>query len=485
MWAFAIYNKETKDIFISRDRYGIKPLYYFLDKDRFIFASTIPAILKILEIKPAPDNQIIYDYLVYDRTDHRVDTFVKEIKKLDPGHLIKTQNNFIKIKEWYNLRKRITKPFENTDEFRNTLISSVGLRLQSDVPLGVCLSGGLDSSGIVSILLRNFNETNLQTFSAVYGLGKSGDESKYIYEYKNLLKNMHFIHPTAETLFNDLSDFIKAHGEPTLSSAAYAQFKVMELAKEHVVVTLDGQGSDEQLAGYHYSFGYYFKGLFRKLSILKLLSEIYHYMNIHKSTYAVKYFLYYFFPSLFNTGETIRKYLSDEFENTYSTSSLRNENLYHSVNLNESLINNFKYKLPYILKWQDSNSSWFSLESRVPFIDYRIVERSLSLPSKYLIYKGTTKKILRDSMQGIIPEIIRERQDKVGFHTPQDEWFRQPVFKKYIFDLLDSNEFSTLNIINKNKAKNLYQAHVDLKKNIADEIWKWINLDLWFKEYIY
>ena len=118
-------------------------------------------------------------------------------------------------------------------------------------------------------------------------------------------------------------------------------------------------------------------------------------------------------------------------------------------------------------------------------MDFRIVERTLALLSKYLIHKGMTKVILRDSMKGILPEKIRVRKDKIGFQTPQDEWFRHPVFKKYISDLFDSPEFYNMGIIDKNKAKTLYQAHINHKKNMADEIWKWINLDLWFKEYVY
>lgn len=485
MWAFAVYDSKTEEIFISRDRYGIKPLYYYQDKNKFIFASTISAILKISEHRPTPDRQMIYDYLVFNRTDHSGDTFFKEVNKLDPGHTLTIKHNSVEIKEWYDLKNRITDSFQNADEFRETFISSIGLRLQSDVPLGVCLSGGLDSSSIVSILLKNYIKKDLKTFSAVYGDGIKGDESGYINAYIRVLNNMHFIHPTPEMLLDDLPTFIMAHDEPTISPAAYAQYKVMELCKNHVVVTLDGQGSDEQLAGYHYSFGFLFKGLFRELRFLKLLSEMYHYVNVHRSLYGLKFFLYYFFPSLFRASIGVRRYLNEEFESAFSKSDLRNENLYQSINLSESLLNNFKYKLSYILKWEDRNSSWFSLESRVPFLDNRIVERTLSLPNKYLINRGMTKAILRNSMEGILPEKIRNRTDKMGFQTPHDEWFRQPIFRKYIFDLLNSKEFGEMEIIDYDKAKKLFHNHLDQKEIVGNEIWKWINLVLWFKEFIY
>ena len=212
MWAFTIYDKKTNEIFISRDRYGIKPFYYFLNKDKFIFASEIPPILKILKKKPDPNLQAVFDYMAFNRTDQNEDTFFSGIKKLEPGCSISIKDNKLKIHEWYDLRSNIKEPFANALDFREVFKSAVGLRLQSDVPLGVCLSGGLDSSSITSTLLKDFSLSDLKTFSAIYEKNQNCDESEYIYEYKDVLKNMHFTTPSAETLINDLSDFLKAHG---------------------------------------------------------------------------------------------------------------------------------------------------------------------------------------------------------------------------------------------------------------------------------
>lgn len=488
MWAFVIYDKETKAIFIARDRFGIKPLYYYLDKDKFIFASEIPPILSILENKPEPDKQSIFDYLVFNRTDQDENTFFEGIKKLKHGHTIRIQNSKLRIKRWYNLRKRVKEAdeFKSLDEFREALSSSIDLRLRSDVPVGVCLSGGLDSSSIVSLLLKDFKKSDLNTFSAVYGEGIRGDESEFINEYKDILQNMHYTNPTAESLYNDMHQFVFAHAEPIPSTSPYAQFKVMELAKDNVVVTLDGQGADEELAGYHYFFGYFFKDLLRHFRFLKLSSEIFHYLVNHKSIYGVQTFIYFLLPEKPRTMARVSEkgYLQEDFVKQHSVNNSIAGNLYGSCSLHEALLDHFEYKLEHLLKWEDRNSMWFSLESRVPFLDHHLVEKVFSTSSHQIINKGMTKYILREAMKGIIPENIRTRQDKVGFETPEDEWFRTEKFKIFIYDLINSKKFANRGYLNVKKVSNLYKKHLDNKNNISKEIWKWINLELWFREFI-
>ncbi len=483
MFAIAIYDKKKKKVFIARDRFGVKPFYYYADKDKFVFASEIPAILKVLTNKPEPDNQSVYDFLVFNRTDQTENTFYKNIKKLQHGHQLKIVNNEYSIVKWYNLKEQIRSPFKNPEEYRNMFSSAVGLRLRSDVPVGVCLSGGLDSSSIVSILLKDYNKKDLNTFSAVYGKGTKGDESEYIDEYKSLLKNMYYTMPSAESLYNDMFSFMKAHSEPIPSTSPYAQFKVMELAKNHVTVLLDGQGADEQLGGYHYFFGFYYKELLKQLKWLLLLKEIYAYKKNHHSLFAIKTFGYFLLPNYLKTNlrSNEKGYLNKEFANQYANSNKIVENLYNSKNLNDALIDHFEYKLEHLLKWEDRNSMWFSLESRVPFLDYRLVEKTLSLPSKEIIRKGNTKYILREAMKEILPEKIRKRQSKIGFATPEDQWFRTNLFKNYIEELINSKIFSENNYIDKSQAIQLYSNHLSGKINISQEIWKWIHLSEWMK----
>jgi len=273
MFAFVIYDTQAKKVFGARDRFGIKPFYYYHDHNTFIFASEIPVILSASNKKLGANDQVIFDYLAFNRTDQTQDTFFKNIYKLQHGHAFEIQNSEFRIKKWYDLKQHIGNSFNNPSEYKDIFSDAVKLRLRSDVPVGVCLSGGLDSSSIVSVLLNDFDKKDLNTFSAVYGKNETGDESVFISKYTDQLRNMYFTTPTADTLFVDKEKFIRAHAEPLPSTSPYAQYKVMEMAKKHVVVTLDGQGADEQLAGYHYFFGYYFKDLLCKIQMLKFLSE--------------------------------------------------------------------------------------------------------------------------------------------------------------------------------------------------------------------
>ena len=484
MWAFVIYDKETKTLFGARDRYGVKPFYYTIDNDRFIYASEIPALISSLKNKPNPDNQAIFDYLVFNRTDHSDFTFFKEVKKIQHGHKFKLRKGKLIIERWYDLKAQTNKSISNPEEFLEIFKSSLNLRLRSDVPLGVCLSGGLDSSSIVSILTKFFSMNDLHTFSAVYGEGKQGDESKFISEYN--LPNMHFITPDASALYHDLNSIVRAHGEPIPSTSPYAQFKVMELAHNHVTVTLDGQGADEAMGGYHYFFGLFFKGLLLQGKIGNLTREILAYYKTHQSFFGILTFVYFLLPSFLRTSIRNKKlsYLNTDFYNHYANSNKVSGNIYASQNLHSSLIDHFEYKLEHLLKWEDRNSMWFSLESRVPFLDFRLVENMLSVPENMIINQGMTKQVLRQSMKGILPEPIRVRTDKVGFETPQDEWFREHFFQNLVMDLIHSRSFKQRGLIDPLKADKQFKSYMSQRKNISKEVWKWINLELWFREFI-
>jgi asparagine synthase (glutamine-hydrolysing) len=497
MWAFVIFDRKTKTIFASRDRYGIKPLYYYFIDDFFAFASEIPPLLSLLSGKPKPDYQSIFDYLVFNRTDQTERTFFEEIRKLQHGclliiennkHQSTTINNKFSIRRWYNLRERVpsTEGFSNPSEFRELFSSAVGLRLRSDVPVGVCLSGGLDSSSIVSVLLNDHHKKGLNTFSAVYKKGQYGDETEYIKVYRSFLNNMFFTTPDGESLVSDLEQFVKAHGEPIPSTGPYAQYKVMELAQKNVVVILDGQGADEEMAGYHYFFGFFFKDLLKHGRIMNLSSELFHYLFKHRSFYGINSFFYFLLPEKIRTKVRVKEkgYLNRDFVESYHGGNSISGNLYGASSLNEALLDHFEYKLEHLLKWEDRNSMWFSLESRVPFLDFRLVEKILATKSDLIIKKGQTKHILRESMKGIVPEKIRLRQDKIGFGTPQNEWFKSDQWKDLIRNIITSKSFRGRKLIDTDLALKKYNQHLNGGINISKEIWKWVHLELWFREFI-
>ncbi len=497
MWAFCIYDLKRKKIFISRDRFGIKPFYYYIDHNSMIFSSEIKPIISITDKKSLPNYQSIFDYLVYNRTDYSNKTFFKNIQKLEHGHSltinlnnsgsVKAGEQLIK-KQWYNLKEKVTEsdPFLDAIEYKEMFSSAINFRLRSDVPIGVCFSGGIDSTSIVSILLKDYKMKDLNTFSAVYNKGQRGDESAYINEYRKLIKNMYSINPNSNSFINDMSNFIKIHTEPVPSTSIYAQYKVMQLAKKYVVVTLDGQGADESLAGYHYFFGYNFLEMLKNLSLMKFSNEMINYLTNHKSLYALKTLAFFILPNKVKTSIKVNQkgYLKNKFINAYRNDSLIVDNLYNANSLQESLLNHFEYKMEHLLKWEDLNSMSFSLESRVPFLDHRLVEKTLAMPSDLLIQNGTTKSILRQAMKGIVTEKIRLRQDKIGFESPEDEWFRENYFYDYILNIINSESFKDRNIINPSKARSILNKHMNKTTQASGELWKMINLELWFREFI-
>lgn len=486
MWAFVFHDRAEKRIFASRDRYGIKPFYYTLLDGRFIFASEIPPILKVLSRKPEPDNDIIYDYLVHNRVDHSPRTFFEGIVKLPHGQTLEIRPDEKPeptITRWYHLREEVEKreAFQNPDEFRELFEDSVKLRLRSDVPVGVCLSGGLDSSAIVSTLLNLGGHEKINTFSAVYGKGKRGDESEFIDEYKDLLPNRHFTVPTAEEFFEDMGELIRLHAEPFPSTSIYAQYRVMKLAREHVTVMLDGQGADELLAGYHYFFGFWFKDLLKSGRMPSLAREMNAYRKIHQSSYGFQSMLFLMMPSIIQRrvrqGQT--NYLHPEFKK--KTSGVFSDNLWQSPTLYDALLNHIEYKLEHLLKWEDRNSMHFSLEGRVPFLDYRLVEKTLALKGREVVKNGTTKYIFREAMKGVLPEKIRTRQDKIGFATPQDEWLKKGKSNFLLQNLENlSNGIERINF-DQNKLIDLKKMYLNHRNVDSSEIWKVVNLTQWLQ----
>lgn len=485
MWAFAIYDRKSKMLIAARDRYGIKPFYYTKSDNRFVFASEIPPIKKAVR-KPLQENQsAIYNYLLYNRTDYAEETFFKNVHKLQHGSMLEvslSNPNTLKIKKWYDLKSRAAdaKPLKSPDEFYELFKSAVSLRLRSDVPVGVCLSGGLDSSAIASVINADLGEKKLQTFSAVYGKGKQGDESEFIEQFEGKIANMHYTKPSHEDFFEDMKGLVNAQAEPFPTSSIYAQYRVMKLASEHVVVTLDGQGADEYLAGYHYFFGFYLKDLARSLRLFRLIREGGQYILEHRSWFGLKSFGFLMLPEALRKTATLNRknYILMDYFKEQSINQSISDTLYGSKTLKEAMINHFEVKLEHLLKYQDRNSMFHSIEGRVPFLDYRLVEQTLAMSAEHIIGEGTTKKVLRKAMKRKMPEKIRCRKDKIGFSTPEDDWFRQEPLKTYVMDLLHSNSFRNRKIIDPEKALNLYQSHLNKDINISRDIWKWINLEL-------
>lgn len=493
IFATAIYDKECQTLFIARDRFGVKPLYYCITAKELLFASEIPALLAAMPAKPTANENALFDYLVFNRTDQTEQTFFEGIYKLQHGCCMTLDCKQIYAKEklpinqWYDLAGRLQGQTINKDkeEFLRLFTHAVKIRLRSDVPCGVGLSGGLDSSAITSTIVDILHKPDVHSFSAVFGKDSNADESYYIDFFKGIVHNMHYAYPNADILYANLNNYVRILAEPTPTTTPFANYCVMQEAQKYVKILLDGQGADEALAGYEYIPGLYYKTLLTHFKWITLAKELVRYTRLHKSMRHIKYMLFFLLPSRMRTkARVIQKgYINPNFVAQYHYSVIADQ-LYGANTMQEMLIRHFEYKLEHLLKWGDRITATFSVDSRQPFLDKDLVEYSLKIEDGAKIHNGYTKYILRDVMQGIMPEPVRKRVDKKGFSVPQDEWFRTEKFQKLVMDILQSESFAKRGFVIPEEAIRLYNKHLSGEVNVSKDIWKWINLELWFREFI-
>jgi asparagine synthase (glutamine-hydrolysing) len=492
MWAFAIYDKEKQIIFCSRDRFGVKPFYYTQIGDKFCFASEIKQFSIINGWLPKVNIEIMYDYLVYGLTDHTKDTFFTNIFQLQGGHSLIYQINkkTFQINKWYfldKIKEQKNSSFEkNKNDFIELFNNSIKLRLRSDVKVGSCLSGGLDSSSIVCVLnnLLRVNQTNeiQETISSCF-IDKRFDEQEFIDEVvRNTQVKAHKVFPEFNNLFEDFDKIIWHQDEPFASSSIYAQWNVFKEAKKNnLTVMLDGQGGDEQLAGYSDFYIPYYVYLIKKLKWKKLYSELKSFSSLYKKKYSFLNIIKYII--ILNTPEFLRKKFRQLFKISKPAWLLlpeKDHSFYFSSIRKSSISQLTSSSVPRLLRYEDRNSMAFSIESRVPFLDYKFVEHNISLKPEYLINKSKTKYILREAFNQLLPKKIINRYDKMGFCTPEEIWFKQnsEIIKKEIIEAsITLNKYI-------NQSDLIKQFNADLlndKIKIGSIYWRLICLNRWFK----
>jgi asparagine synthase (glutamine-hydrolysing) len=491
MWAFALWDMDRKRLFCARDRFGIKPSYYFFNNKQFIFASEIKAILQERRIERSPRHQRVYDYLAYGYSDHTHETFFKDIYQLRGAHYsileIDGENDLkLSVHPYWNLKLKEGGTKDDLKErFFELLEDSIRLHMRSDVPIGTCLSGGIDSSSIVC-LARRFLSTNVhKTFSSCFE-DKKYDERDFICKVVGSTNvEPHYVFPKPDDLFEEIEDIIWYQDEPFGSTSIYAQWSVFRLAKQnHVKVILDGQGADELLGGYHPFFGYYLGELMRTFQINKVIKEYHRIRVLHQYSHywLISHIILSMIPWRWNNQIVSWKegwVKSDNCSINGFTLEQKCENIfferiYHSL---------MDIILPRLLHYEDRNAMAHSIEARVPFLDYRLVEFVFSLPINQFISNGVTKVVLRGAMKGILPEVIRRRIDKMGFVTPEDIWFKT-VLKGPVQGIIGSRSFAERGYFDMKKVKEAYNEHCEGKRNIGSTIWRWVNLELWFRTFI-
>jgi len=439
MFAFAIWDEKEKKIFAARDRFGEKPFFYHFNGKELHFASEMKA-LWAAGVERTPNQQMLFNFITIGYTDNPAqpgETFYENISKLPPATILKysiASNELVLEKYWdidqENINKKITDA-EAAEQFTHLFNIAVKRRLRSDVTIGTSLSGGLDSSSVISAI----NELQVinykpQAFTASFP-GFEKDELLYSKQVADKFNLQQFTtNVSVDDMIRDWEKLCYHQEEPFGSASIYAQYKVYELAKEHEVkVLLDGQGADETLAGYHKYYKWYWQEIFRNRRLfrskeLKAAKEI----GVREK-FGLKNMIAAYFPG-FATVTLENQYLLKAIRHEDLTKDfvkLQSKEAYYTTpdhyTLNGVLyFNTCLHGLEELLRYADRNSMAHGREVRLPFLSHELVEFVFSLPAKFKIRNGWTKWLLRETMQHKLPGPIVWRKDKVGFEPPQKSW---------------------------------------------------------------
>ena len=493
MFSFVLLDRNRNTLLCARDRFGIKPFYYCHTEDSFVFASEIKGILASDIVKPVLNEEVLYDFIVFNRTDHVAQTCFQDILNLRPGHkiVIDISNGKVSHDIWYSTPHPSDGDW-NFDEakslLRKHLEESVALHLVSDVPVGSALSGGLDSSSIVSLMRAGLpSETPVHSFSAVYDDDWDRNEKPYIDACVTEKKlTPHFVRPNAELLIQDLDALILQQEEPFASASMFASWCVYrEASLNRIKVLLNGQGADE-VFGYDYMAAFYFRELLGQLKMKTLIREIWlFYRKQMKVGFTFKLFTFLCMPR-FLRSRLIR--LADNTVNTnyfkkYHKKSRFNEVFFSSATLNENVRNHLQMKLHHLLRVEDKNSMQFGVEGRVPYLEHNLVEFGLRVPAHFKVRNGEVKHILKEAMRDILPEVVYRRNNKIGYETPMDSWLREPGFVEIIGNMLASEHQPMASRLNITTIRKKWSDHITGKANNATVIWKYLYLTRWHQLY--
>jgi asparagine synthase (glutamine-hydrolysing) len=501
MWAFAIYDKLEKSLFLSRDRFGVKPLYYFLDKEQLIFSSEIHAIHKLLGDKLSYNKSVIENILQGGFNYHGTsETYLSEVNILPGGYNLEIKNGQKVIEEWYQLPKvKVPKSFEEqAKKLRELLIDACKLRMRSDVSIATCLSGGVDSGAITAIINTFNNEENSRFnnythkgFCAAFPntpLDESADAVRLAKQLNSQIDVLEIKAPTQIELENAMQ-----HCDGPMHALAF--FPVWNLYKHikesGVTVTLDGQGPDEMLGGYRpiyealsaamemkkpkwfydvyktyssqgetsqFSSKAYSKKIMRM--VLKQHSQKFKYKAIQLAKLPLKtvYKLFRSYtPNTAHIAEDSNKL--KWVRNAEGLNNLFDKSLYSQF---------FQYPLPGILQTYDRCSMANGVECRMPFMDYRVVEFIFSLPVESKVGDGYTKRILREAVKGLLPDETRLNKKKIGFNAPIVDWYNNEL-KNFMLQQMSKNEYMQSTHFDGKLLKSNFEAF--LKKNQSQDSW--------------
>lgn len=433
MWAFAIHDRKTGTLFCSRDRFGVKPFHYLRTEKQFVFASEIKQLLPFLK-KRQPDWLILDEYLARGIGEHRPETFFRGIVKLPAAHsmTINLSCGELSLKRYYiiELNRALDLLGEEAaiSTIRESLTRSIKLRLRSDVQVGSCLSGGLDSSCIVSIAGPLYRSKAGVPFTAIHAQSfeLKTDESHYAKSVANECGlNLHIITPKLEEMTALVDEVIYTQEEPFNGPSILMQYFVMREAKRlGCTVMLDGQGGDETLYGYEAYFAPYFARVISKGHFYSAIRGLWLLRNFKFPKWKIlAEIVFLLIPILRSFENTLRlllrpiKYKLDS-EITHRMCALVD---FKSFQIREMELSS----LPVLLRHEDRNSMRHGIETRLPFVDYRFVETTISLNDNLKFKDGWLKYLLRKAFDGHLPDDVIWRTNKFGFEAPTNTWLNE------------------------------------------------------------
>ena len=501
MYSFAIWDKKRKRLFLARDRIGIKPLYYYWDGRRFLFASEIKSILSVLK-NTCEINASLIDYYMSFGYIPGEDTLIKGIKRLLPGHYAIFERGALGKHKYWELS------FDNSgnqplqyyiEHVKELLNSSIDLRLRSDVPLGIFLSGGIDSSAIVALLAPRL-EKRLKTFSVAYDFGNKYNETGFARIIAKQFNTDHHEFIVTPAQFRDfIPQYVYHMDEPVTESAAISLYYIAKMASDYVTVVLSGEGSDELFAGYDFYYYNIIIEKWRRILANKNISDLSELLcSLLPDNRIRKYLRMSLIPlekrykGISTYEEEVKKRLyTSEFE-TFIAGKYEEgphdflSNLFQQTKNNDVLSRMLYFDMKTwlvddLLIKADKMSMAASLELRVPFLDHRLVEFAAQIPSRCKISGKSTKVIVKEMLKGILPDAIIHRK-KMGFPTPLKYMFRGEL-QDYAYDLLIASSANIRTYFRPAEIKRLLDEHASGRKDNHRIIWQLIVLETWLGMY--
>jgi len=486
MWAFSIFNTEENSLFCSRDRFGIKPFYFIHHNEEFFFSSEIKSLKTTPNFSSNLNLSQVNRGLQLGWIGYKNETYFSEIQTLEPGHNLVLKNKKLSISKYWSYKSEqyAVSSSEAVQQFKDLFDDSLKLHVRSDVPIGATLSGGIDSSSIVSSLLKNSLSSNLETFSIYYDSTKGFDERPFIRTIEEKYQKqfqLNYYSPNEQEIAKDFDAIANSMDFPLSGSSPISQYYVMKLAKEKgIKVILSGQGADDYMGGYMHSYYRLYAEWMKHFQFGKLSKGIKEYKKIHAASNSkLTNVLLKSTLSSFMSEDAIYKF---EYKNYLPFLGNQKNDWITFENFSSSKLNEFHFalmnysSLPTLLHYEDRNSMAHSIESRVPFLDHRLVELLFQFPDNLKINNGWTKFVLRQSMEGVLPKEIQWRTDKKGFVTPGEIlWLRGSL--AHLLEI----DYTQLSFLDKTKTKNIIEDFKKGNNKFATLVWRIATLNHWLK----